>query len=112
VSLKNLHRKLRSTEFESNEFDPISAFEAQAVPQQSIIIPKDRFTEPSENYAQDLHGVSKTNIKLGQALEKLNNYQLQAVFSEDSKVLLSAMVGSGKTTVLTHKILYFQKWWC
>jgi len=106
VSLKNLHRKLRSTEFESNEFDPISAFEAQAVPQQSIIIPKDRFTEPSENYAQDLHGVSKTNIKLGQALEKLNNYQLQAVFSEDSKVLLSAMVGSGKTTVLTHKILY------
>jgi len=106
VSLKHLHRKLRSNEFEGNEFDPISAFEAQAVPQQGIVIPKDRFTEPSEDYSQNLQRLSKTNEKLAQALEKLNNYQLQAVFSEDPKVLLSAMVGSGKTTVLTHKILY------
>ncbi|MGZ2371398.1 ATP-dependent helicase [Ancylomarina sp. YFZ004] len=106
MSLKHLHRKLRNTEFEGNEFDPISAFEAQAVPHQSIVIPKDRFTEPSENYTYEIKQVSERNLKLGQALETLNTYQLQAVFSEDSKVLLSAMVGSGKTTVLTHKILY------
>ncbi|MRT94345.1 ATP-dependent helicase [Ancylomarina sp. 16SWW S1-10-2] len=106
MSLKNLHRKLRSTEFEGNEFDPISAFEAQAVPQHGLVIPKDRFTEPKESYSVDIKVVSEKNSKLGQALETLNNYQLQAVFSDNTKVLLSAMVGSGKTTVLTHKILY------
>ena len=106
MSLKRLHRKLRSTEFEGNEFDPISAFEAQDVPQQSLVIPKERFTEPQENYAHKIKEVYARNSKLGQALKTLNNYQLQAVFSEDRKVLLSAMVGSGKTTVLTHKILY------
>ena len=106
MSLKHLHRKLRSTEFESNEFDPISAFEAQAVPQQGLVIPKDRFTEPADDYSEEIKLVGEKNSKLGQALETLNNYQLQAVFSENSKVLLSAMVGSGKTTVLTHKILY------
>jgi len=106
VSLKHLHRKLRNTEFESNEFDPISAFESQAVPQQGIVIPKDRFTEPKKNYKHEIKQVSLKNSKLGRALETLNSYQLQAVFSEDTQVLLSAMVGSGKTTVLTHKILY------
>jgi len=106
VSLKNLHRKLRHTAFDSSEFDPISAFEAETAPTQSNLIPKERFTEPSEAYAENLKSVTEQNPKLGQALQKLNNYQLQAVFSNDTKVLLSAMVGSGKTTVLTHKILY------
>jgi DNA helicase-2/ATP-dependent DNA helicase PcrA len=106
VSLKNLHRKLRRTEFEGNEFDPISAFEAQPVPKQSVVITKDRFTEPKADYSLEIKAVYEQNSKLGEALELLNNYQLQAVFSENPKVLLSAMVGSGKTTVLTHKILY------
>ena len=106
MSLKHLHRKLRNNEFEDNEFDPISAFEAQAVPHQSLVIPKDRFTEPLDTYTNEIKAVSERHSKLGQALETLNNYQLQAIFSENSKVLLSAMVGSGKTTVLTHKILY------
>lgn len=38
--------------------------------------------------------------------EKLNEYQKQAVLSSDRYVLLNAVVGSGKTTVLIHKILY------
>lgn len=106
MSLKNLHRKLRSTNSEGHSLDPISAFEAQAVPQPGIVIPKDRFTEPKPNYTQELEQVYFKNPKLGKALETLNEYQLQAVFSTDTKILLSAMVGSGKTTVLTHKILY------
>lgn len=38
--------------------------------------------------------------------EKLNKYQQEAVVSNDRAVLLRAAVGSGKTTVLVHKVLY------
>lgn len=38
--------------------------------------------------------------------EKLNEYQKKAVISDDKYALLNAVVGSGKTTVLIHKILY------
>lgn len=38
--------------------------------------------------------------------ERLNEYQRQAVLSNDKYVLLNAVVGSGKTTVLVNKILY------
>jgi superfamily I DNA/RNA helicase len=38
--------------------------------------------------------------------EKLNEYQKNAVTSEEKYVLLNAAVGSGKTTVLVHKVLY------
>lgn len=38
--------------------------------------------------------------------EKLNKYQQEAVVSDDMAVLLKAAVGSGKTTVLVHKVLY------
>lgn len=39
-------------------------------------------------------------------LEKLNEYQKKAVTSMDKYMLLNAAVGSGKTTVLVHKVLY------
>lgn len=39
-------------------------------------------------------------------LEKINSYQREAVVNEDKFLLLNASVGSGKTTVLVHKILY------
>lgn len=38
--------------------------------------------------------------------EKLNKYQREAVTLKDRHVVLNAVVGSGKTTVLTHKVLY------
>lgn len=38
--------------------------------------------------------------------EKLNKYQQESVASNDRAVLLRAAVGSGKTTVLVHKVLY------
>jgi DNA helicase-2/ATP-dependent DNA helicase PcrA len=105
VSFKRLHRKRGQSEFAGNDFDSISAFESQAIPQQRQI-PADRYTEPDTNYAEELSAVCNEYPKLGEALKTLNPYQLQAVFSKDKKVLLSAMVGSGKTTVLTHKVLY------
>lgn len=39
----------------------------------------------------------------------LNEYQKSAVVNEDKALLLNAGVGSGKTTVLVHKILYLYK---
>ena len=39
-------------------------------------------------------------------LKNLNEYQKNAVIDEDKALLLNASVGSGKTTVLVHKILY------
>ncbi|EYE87368.1 hypothetical protein Q428_13730, partial [Fervidicella metallireducens AeB] len=39
-------------------------------------------------------------------LGKLNKYQLEAVKAKDKYAVLNAAVGSGKTTVLTHKVLY------
>lgn len=38
--------------------------------------------------------------------EKLNKYQKEAVKLKDRYVILNAVVGSGKTTVLTHKVIY------
>ncbi|PXY02464.1 hypothetical protein DF185_07380 [Marinifilum breve] len=106
MSLKHLHRKLRNTDLPSEEFDPISAFESFESPVISNIIPPDRYTEPKEDYSDIITKVEAKKPQLASALKKLNLYQQQAVFSEDQKLLLSAMVGSGKTTVLTHKVLY------
>lgn len=39
-------------------------------------------------------------------LEKLNEYQKKAVTTMEKYILLNAAVGSGKTTVLVHKVLY------
>ncbi len=105
MSLKHLHRKIRNTDLQSEEFDPISAFESFEIPITSNIIPPDRYTEPKEDYSAIVTKVKK-KPQLASALKKLNLYQQQAVFSEDQKQLLSAIVGSGKTTVLTHKVLY------
>lgn len=106
MSLKNLHRKLQQSEFSENEFDPINAFEAEGTDENLHVIPSNRFTEPLDNYNELIQEVELIKPDLAKALKDLNPYQLQAVFSDDEKVLLSAMVGSGKTTVLTHKILY------
>ncbi|SKA93210.1 UvrD-like helicase C-terminal domain-containing protein [Caloramator quimbayensis] len=38
--------------------------------------------------------------------EKLNEYQKKAVMCDDKYALLNAVVGSGKTTVLIHKVMY------
>lgn len=38
--------------------------------------------------------------------EKLNEFQKEAVTTVDCNILLNAAVGSGKTTVLVHKVLY------
>ena len=102
MSIRHLSRKLRQTS--TNEFDPISAFEANSAPSISDQIPEDRISQPKANYTYELSLIEKENLT--QSIEKLNIYQQQAIFSSAQNTLLSAMVGSGKTTVLTQKVLY------
>ncbi|MGQ1911310.1 ATP-dependent helicase [Marinifilum sp. RC60d5] len=106
MSFKNLHRKFKNTEFSDKEFDPISAFETEGTKENTYLIPEERFSEPIADYSELLAEVNSLNSALAKALSNLNLYQQQAIFSKDKKLLLSAMVGSGKTTVLTYKILY------
>ncbi len=49
---------------------------------------------------------SQSLQELLQDLDKLNEYQRAAVLDHSRVLLLNAQVGSGKTTVLIHKILY------
>lgn len=60
----------------------------------------------SENEIKKLNHIKQINLPLYSSMKKLNTFQQRAVFSDNNKILVSAMVGSGKTTVLVHKILY------
>jgi len=53
-----------------------------------------------------LAAVAPLHPRLHQSLERLDAAQLAAVFCEDAAALVRAPVGSGKTTVLVHKVLY------
>ncbi|WP_372751816.1 ATP-dependent helicase [Labilibaculum sp.] len=106
MSLKNLHRKLGLDQSTSNEFDPIAAFESEGLPKNENLIPPERFTEPNKDFQQELSSLAEKNTTLAAAFKPLNPYQLQAIFNNKQKTVLSAMVGSGKTTVLTNKLLY------
>lgn len=96
----------KNTEWENDEFDPFADFEKEFAPENPHHIPDDRLVKPLDDYSDILDKVRDKSPQLADSLSKLNNYQLHAVVSDDPKVLLSAMVGSGKTTVLTHKVLY------
>lgn len=53
-----------------------------------------------------LNAVQHIHPRLYESLRKLDSAQLAAVLCEDAAALVRAPVGSGKTTVLVHKLLY------
>jgi DNA helicase II / ATP-dependent DNA helicase PcrA len=60
----------------------------------------------TEEFSRALDLIREKNLSLYESFKKLNNHQLSAIFSDSKKTLVSAMVGSGKTTVLINKVLY------
>ena len=53
-----------------------------------------------------LEALRATHPALHERLQRLDPHQLQAVLQTDPAALVRAQVGSGKTTVLTHRLLY------
>lgn len=60
----------------------------------------------SDALAEKLAAVEALHPRLHESLSQLDPAQLAAVFCEDAAALVRAPVGSGKTTVLVHKVLY------
>lgn len=105
MSLRRLQQKLRDSKSDVGFGNDIeAAFMAQApAPKRE---PAYTFEEPSADFSALLEEVKQASTPLYQSMRRLNRYQLHAIFSPKKSILLSAMVGSGKTTVLTHKVLY------
>lgn len=60
----------------------------------------------SSAFNNQLEAIRAISEDLYQSFNRLNSYQQKAVFINNKKTLVSAMVGSGKTMVLVHKVLY------
>lgn len=104
MSLRNLYRK--HDQSIEQEQTPNSIFEIEQPDAITTNIPFERFETPKKDYKKEIETTKQHNPALAQTISNLNNYQQQALFSEAQNTLLTAMVGSGKTTVLTQKILY------
>ncbi|WP_430972284.1 ATP-dependent helicase [Sunxiuqinia rutila] len=100
---KHLRSQLKGARQDS--FDELAkAFEADVTGVQPTFIPV--ISEPVSDYKQEIERIRQIDAKLGYTFERLNKHQRHAVFHRAPNVLLSAMVGSGKTTVLIAKIFY------
>ncbi len=103
MSYKRLHSRLKSSN--ENKLDKIvNAFEAEGRALQHQFSPEINF--PKSDYKEEIQYISSIDEKLGRTFERLNQHQRHAVFHPSTHTILSAMVGSGKTTVLIAKIFY------
>ncbi len=103
MSYKHLRSKLKNSD--TNKLENIfNAFEAEgrAVQQQY----KPIINQPVSDYNKEIENIRKVDSKLGLTFERLNIHQRHAVFTPSKNTILSAMVGSGKTTVLIAKVFY------
>ncbi len=103
MSYKHLRSKLKSSN--TNKLDQIfNAFEAEgrALKEQN----NPNIHHPTSDYNQEIDDIKRLDHKLGLTFERLNQHQRHAVFYPSKNTILSAMVGSGKTTVLIAKVFY------
>ncbi|WP_372775035.1 ATP-dependent helicase [Mangrovibacterium sp.] len=102
MSFKRLHSRLKGSQ---NSFDQLAnAFEAEGRAMQQTFEPD--ICEPDSDYEREIERIRNVDTKLGRTFERLNRHQRHAVFYETQNAILSAMVGSGKTTVLIAKLFY------
>ncbi len=103
MSIKRLHSKLKSAG--TQELNRITnAFESEGRQINPLFQPI--INHPVSDYKYEIEQIKNVNSKLGRTFERLNKHQLHAIFHPAQHTLLSAMVGSGKTTVLIAKIFY------
>jgi len=103
MSYKHLRSKLKNSDHNRLE-NIFNAFEADghALQQQY----KPIISYPESDYNKEIENIKVVDPKLGFTFERLNQHQRHAVFSSSNNTILSAMVGSGKTTVLIAKVFY------
>lgn len=102
MSLKRLHSRIRGSQ---SSFDQLAnAFEAEGLALSSSSDPE--INRPAMDYADVIERIRKEDAKLGRTFDRLNKFQRHAVFYPAQHTILSAMVGSGKTTVLIAKLFY------
>ncbi|PTN09748.1 ATP-dependent helicase [Mangrovibacterium marinum] len=99
---KRLHSRIKGS---SNDFEQMaSAFEAEGQALMHSFAPQ--INQPTSDYAGEIERIRQIDEKLGRTFQRLNRHQRHAVFHPAQRAILSAMVGSGKTTVLIAKIFY------
>ena len=111
MDLKQIQQLLREnrTKKISDVFAlPSAKTVVSGVSEEAVIEPqiKGEIQGIEEDYGAVLEEIKSKNLPLYESIKKLNQHQAKAIFTNNKKTLLSAMVGSGKTTVLIHKILY------
>ncbi len=108
MDLKKIYQKLRErkTKKSSRPSTPSSDLESSIFPDNDHAESRIKPEEISEDYRDILEEIKLRNSTLYESIKKLNKYQQKAIFTNNKKTLVSAMVGSGKTTVLVHKVLY------
>lgn len=108
MDLKKIYQKLRErkTNKSSSLSTPSSDLESSIFPDNDHAESRIKPEEISEDYRDILEEIKLRNSILYESIKKLNKYQQKAIFTNNKKTLVSAMVGSGKTTVLVHKVLY------
>lgn len=103
MSYKRLHSRIKGRSQSSME-QAFSAFEAEGPAPDPVFSPI--INHPKSTYDTEIEAIRKVDAKLGLTFERLNTHQRHAVFQPTRHAILSAMVGSGKTTVLIAKIFY------
>ena len=108
MDLKKIYQKLRErkTKKSSGLSTPSSDLESSIFPDNDHAESRIKPEEISKDYRDILEEIRLRNSMLYESIKKLNKYQQKAIFTNNKKTLVSAMVGSGKTTVLVHKVLY------
>lgn len=107
---KDLRRQLRDNRRKADE--PLAVARSLFGPQGPAEVPAgvtaaSALAEPLPADLQaQLDRVLDRHPPLHQSLSRLNPWQLRAVFSDEPAALVRAQVGSGKTAVLVHKVLY------
>jgi hypothetical protein len=95
ASLSNLQRRIRD-ERRKGECAPEEAV-ALGIADDAVLCPE---------VAQTLEALASSHPALHASLARLNSAQITAVLLDEPSTLVRAQVGSGKTTVLVHKVLY------
>lgn len=103
MSYKRLHSRIKG--FQEKNFEEIvSAFEAEGQAFKATFTPP--INHPQSDYTKEINNIAQVDAKLGLTFKRLNQHQRHAVFFPAQNAILSAMVGSGKTTVLIAKLFY------